>query len=112
MSLKQDADIRPVVGPNLPRRGNAFSRWLGHAVLRLMGWRLRGQLRAKGRDLGAQRIVGIGACRTARCQGGGALRVTAYQPVALAPAEGLFHFGAGAMDDGSLLLRPAPPAGE
>jgi hypothetical protein len=44
-------------------------------------------------------------------------RLTVFDPegrlarvVRVAPAEGLFHYGAGAMDDGSLLLRPAPPA--
>lgn len=63
MSLKQDAAIRPLVGPNLPRRGNAFSRWLGHAVLRLMGWRLRGQLP----DL--PKMVLIGAPHTSNMDG-------------------------------------------
>jgi 1-acyl-sn-glycerol-3-phosphate acyltransferase len=32
------------VGPNVPRRGNAFSRWLGRVVLRMMGWRLVGAI--------------------------------------------------------------------
>jgi 1-acyl-sn-glycerol-3-phosphate acyltransferase len=30
------------IGPQLPRRGNACSRWLGRVVLRAMGWRLQG----------------------------------------------------------------------
>jgi 1-acyl-sn-glycerol-3-phosphate acyltransferase len=30
------------LGPEVPRRGNAFSRWLGRVVLRAMGWRLQG----------------------------------------------------------------------
>ena len=28
----------------IPRRGNAFSRWLGLLLLRLIGWRIVGQL--------------------------------------------------------------------
>lgn len=32
------------LGAQVPQRGNAFSRWLGRTVLRLMGWRLLGQL--------------------------------------------------------------------
>lgn len=43
MSLGENATAQPVPGPRVPRRGNAFSRWLGRAVLRLMGWRLRGR---------------------------------------------------------------------
>lgn len=30
------------LGPSLPRRGNAFSQWLGLSLLRLLGWRIRG----------------------------------------------------------------------
>jgi hypothetical protein len=44
-------------------------------------------------------------------------RLTVFDPggrlaraVRVAPAEGLFHSGVGAMEDGSLLLRPTPPA--
>ena len=32
------------LGPRVPRRGNAFSRWLGRVVLRCMGWRLLGTI--------------------------------------------------------------------
>lgn len=32
------------VGAQVPRRGNAFSRWLGRTVLALMGWRLEGEI--------------------------------------------------------------------
>lgn len=32
------------IPPALPRRGNAFSRWLGLCLLGLIGWRIRGQL--------------------------------------------------------------------
>lgn len=34
----------PVVGPNLPRRGNALSRWLAQTILRLFGWRIEGEV--------------------------------------------------------------------
>ena len=30
------------VGGQVPRRGNAFSRWLGRMALRLIGWRIEG----------------------------------------------------------------------
>jgi len=33
-----------VLGPQVPQRGNAFSRWLGRSLLRLMGWRIEGTL--------------------------------------------------------------------
>ena len=32
----------PVLGDNVPRRGNCFSRWLGRTLLSLAGWRLDG----------------------------------------------------------------------
>lgn len=32
----------PPLGPRIPKRGNAFSRWLGRTVLGLMGWKLEG----------------------------------------------------------------------
>jgi 1-acyl-sn-glycerol-3-phosphate acyltransferase len=32
----------PEPGPAVPRRGNAFSRWLGVSMLRLLGWKLEG----------------------------------------------------------------------
>ncbi len=34
----------PRTGPCLPRRGNAFTRWLGRTTLAALGWRLHGQL--------------------------------------------------------------------
>lgn len=34
----------PVIGPRVPCRGNAFSRWLGRSVLAMFGWRVAGQL--------------------------------------------------------------------
>jgi 1-acyl-sn-glycerol-3-phosphate acyltransferase len=34
----------PTLGDNVPQRGNAFSRWLGRSVLRLLGWRVEGEL--------------------------------------------------------------------
>jgi len=33
----------PALPPSLPRRGNAFSRALGHALLALGGWRIEGE---------------------------------------------------------------------
>lgn len=32
------------LGDQVPQRGNAFSRWLGRVVFRLMGWRFEGTL--------------------------------------------------------------------
>ncbi|MDH5327916.1 MAG: 1-acyl-sn-glycerol-3-phosphate acyltransferase [Gammaproteobacteria bacterium] len=32
----------PEPGDNLPRRGNAFSKWLGRSILRLCRWRIEG----------------------------------------------------------------------
>jgi len=51
------------LGPNVPRRGNAFSRWLGRTVLRAMGWRLEGQFP----DL--PKLVLIGAPHTSNMDG-------------------------------------------
>jgi len=33
----------PTLPPSMPRRGNAFSRALGHALLALQGWRIEGE---------------------------------------------------------------------
>jgi len=32
------------LGPNVPGRGNAFSRWLGRSAYRFAGWRIVGEL--------------------------------------------------------------------
>ena len=32
------------IGASVPRRGNAFSRWLGRLVLRMLGWRIEGSM--------------------------------------------------------------------
>lgn len=53
----------PKIGPRVPRRGNFFSRWLGRSVLRLMGWRLVGEIP----DL--PRMVMIGAPHTSNMDG-------------------------------------------
>ena len=34
----------PHIGPNVPRMGNAFTRWLGDMILKLMGWKITGKL--------------------------------------------------------------------
>ena len=34
----------PVLGDHIPLRGNALMRGVGHAVLRLMGWRVEGEV--------------------------------------------------------------------
>ena len=34
----------PHLGAAVPRRGNAFTRWLGRSVLALMGWRVEGEM--------------------------------------------------------------------
>ena len=51
------------VGAGVPRRGNAFSRWLGQLLLRLMGWRLEGAIP----DL--PKFVMIGAPHTSNMDG-------------------------------------------
>ncbi|MDP3859746.1 MAG: lysophospholipid acyltransferase family protein [Stagnimonas sp.] len=52
-----------VIGPRLPRRGNAFSRWFGRAFLRLLGWRIEGEIP----DL--PKMVLIGAPHTTNMDG-------------------------------------------
>lgn len=32
------------IGARVPRRGNVFSRWLGRATLRALGWRIAGEI--------------------------------------------------------------------
>jgi 1-acyl-sn-glycerol-3-phosphate acyltransferase len=61
--------MMPVLGPQVPRRGNAFSRWLGRSVLWLSGWRLQGQVP----DL--PKMVLIGAPHTSNMDGVLALAV-------------------------------------
>ena len=51
------------LGPRVPRRGNAFSRWLGRMVLRAMGWRLLGAIP----DL--PKMIMIGAPHTSNMDG-------------------------------------------
>ena len=52
-----------VVGARAPRRGNALSRWLGRATLRLIGWRLEGAIPD------APKMVMIGAPHTTNFDG-------------------------------------------
>lgn len=42
-----DKDLIPSLPESLPRQGNMFSRWLGRCLLRLMGWRVTGELPAE-----------------------------------------------------------------
>jgi 1-acyl-sn-glycerol-3-phosphate acyltransferase len=51
------------LGPSVPRRGNAFSRWFARTLLRLMGWRLEGAIP----DL--PKMVMIGAPHTSNMDG-------------------------------------------
>lgn len=37
-------DVVPQMPPRVPRGGNAFTRWVGRAVLRAFGWRVTGNL--------------------------------------------------------------------
>lgn len=53
----------PKIGASLPRRGNAFSRWLGRTGLALLGWRVEGELP----DL--PKMVLIGAPHTSNMDG-------------------------------------------
>jgi 1-acyl-sn-glycerol-3-phosphate acyltransferase len=34
----------PTIGAQVPRRGSAFSRWLGRVFLRVLGWRVQGAI--------------------------------------------------------------------
>lgn len=51
------------VGAQVPRRGNGFSRWLGRSVLRLMGWRITGEMP------NLPKVVVIGAPHTSNRDG-------------------------------------------
>jgi 1-acyl-sn-glycerol-3-phosphate acyltransferase len=51
------------IGAAVPRRGNAFSRWLGGFVLRVMGWRLEGAIPDE------PKMVMIGAPHTSNMDG-------------------------------------------
>lgn len=52
-----------MLGENVPKRGNRFSRWLGDFVLRLLGWRIIGSLPD------AKKAVVIGAPHTSNWDG-------------------------------------------
>ena len=43
---RPDTDLRPwnSLGPLVPRRGNAFTRWFARTLMRLAGWRVEGRL--------------------------------------------------------------------
>jgi 1-acyl-sn-glycerol-3-phosphate acyltransferase len=51
------------IGRRVPRRGNAFSRWFGRAVLRLIGWRHEGAIADE------PKLVMIGAPHTTNFDG-------------------------------------------
>ncbi|MES2684168.1 MAG: lysophospholipid acyltransferase family protein [Pseudomonadota bacterium] len=51
------------IGPQVPRRGNAISRWIGRVFLRLIGWRIEGSIP----DL--PKMVMIGAPHTTNMDG-------------------------------------------
>lgn len=51
------------IGPQVPRRGNALSRFIGRSFLRLMGWRLAGEIP------NLPRMVLIGAPHTSNWDG-------------------------------------------
>ena len=51
------------IGARVPRRGNAFSRWLGGVLLRLLGWRIEGSIPD------APKRVMIGAPHTSNMDG-------------------------------------------
>lgn len=50
-------------GPRVPRRGNAFSRWLGLSVLAMFGWRVAGELPNR------EKFIIIGAPHTSNLDG-------------------------------------------
>lgn len=51
------------IGNNVPRGGNAFSRWIGRSFLRLLGWRIEGAIP----DL--PKMILIGAPHTSNMDG-------------------------------------------
>ena len=51
------------IGPTVPRRGNAMSRWIGLAFLRLLGWRIEGTIP------NLPKMVMIGAPHTSNMDG-------------------------------------------
>lgn len=53
----------PALGPKIPRRGNAFSAWLGKTVLRALGWRVVGEVP------NLPKLVCIGAPHTSNWDG-------------------------------------------
>ncbi len=55
--------MTPAIGPLVPRRGHALSRFIGRAFLRLLGWRLEGAIP------NLPRMVMIGAPHTSNMDG-------------------------------------------
>lgn len=47
-----------VASPNMPRMGNALTRWIGRTILKAMGWKLKGKLPDK------KQLIIIGAPHT------------------------------------------------
>lgn len=56
-------NVKVHVGARVPRRGHAFSRWLGRTVLALMGWRIEGDIPDE------PKMVLIGAPHTSNMDG-------------------------------------------
>ena len=55
--------MTPAIGPQVPRRGHALSRWIGRTFLRLLGWRVEGEFP------NLPRMVMIGAPHTSNMDG-------------------------------------------
>jgi 1-acyl-sn-glycerol-3-phosphate acyltransferase len=62
-SPDERADPPMTIGNNVARRGNSFSRWAAHSILRAMGWRLQGNF------ADAPKMVMIGAPHTSNMDG-------------------------------------------
>lgn len=45
-AVTPETELRPALtpGPEVPRRGNRFTRWFSRVVLRMFGWRVEGEL--------------------------------------------------------------------
>lgn len=56
-------DILPILGDQVPQRGNAFSRGLGRLVMRLFGWRVQGNFPDTGQ------FIIVGAPHTSNFDG-------------------------------------------
>lgn len=85
---REDGNVVPPLPPNAPRvRANAFTRWLGRAMLRLGGWRVVGAFPDE------PRLVVIGAPHSSNWDGiwGIAAKLALGLELRLLGKDALFH---------------------